>query len=65
MIAASLPRLGMASTESSTLGGMLGVLACLGIFIWVVASARPIRTVIIVLAASAGMIGVAPMMVVG
>jgi hypothetical protein len=65
VVAAASPRLGMAATESATLGGLLGVPACLAILIWVVASTRPVRTVIIVLAASAIMIGTAPMMVTG
>lgn len=61
-IAAALPRFGMAPTESATLGGMLGVLVCLVVIIWIVASTRPIRTVLVVFAASAIMIGAAPMM---
>jgi hypothetical protein len=65
VVAAALPRLGMAGTESATLGGLMGVPACLAIIIWVVASTRPVRTVIIVFAASAIMIGTAPMMVTG
>jgi hypothetical protein len=65
VVATALPRLGMAGTESATLGGLVGVPACLAIIIWVVASTRPIRTVIIVLAASAILIGTAPMMVTG
>lgn len=65
VIAAALPRLGMARTESATLGGMLGMLIYLAIVIWAVASTRPIRTTVIVFAASAIMIGIAPMMAVG
>jgi hypothetical protein len=43
----------------------MGVPACLAIIIWIVASTRPVRAVIIVLAASAIMIVTAPMMVTG
>lgn len=61
MIAAALPRAGMARTESATLGGMLGMLVYLAIVIWVVASTRPMRTSLFVLAAAAIMIGAAPL----
>lgn len=53
LIAAALPRLSMARTESATLGGMLAVLACLAVILWVVATTRLVRTLIIVVAASA------------
>lgn len=65
MIAAALPHAGMARTESATLGGLLGMLIYLAVIIWVVASTRPIRTAIIVIIASAIMIGTAPMMAAG
>lgn len=62
VIGAALPHLGMAATESATLGGMLGPLICVAVIIWVVASTRPLRTTLIVLAASAVLIGTAPLM---
>lgn len=65
VIAAALPHTGVASTESATLGGMLGLLACLAVIIWVVASTRPIRTTLIVFAAAAIMIAAAPLLVMG
>lgn len=65
VVAAALPLAGMARTESATLGGMLGVLAFLAIIIWVAASARPIRTTLIVFGAAAIMIVAAPMLAAG
>lgn len=65
IVATALPHAGMASSESATLGGMLGVLVYLAVILWVAASARPIRTASIVFALSAIMIGTAPMMAAG
>ncbi len=64
LVAAGLPHLGMANTESTTLGGMLGMLVYLTIMIWAVASTRPLRAAVIVFVAAALMILLAPMLVV-
>lgn len=65
VIGAALPLAGMARAEAATLGGMLGLLACAAVLIWMAASPRPVRTAVIVFASAAIMIGGAPLMVHG
>lgn len=60
-----LPALGMAASESATLGGMLGFLVYPAIIIWAAASSRPVRMALVVFLGAAMMITVAPMMVQG
>jgi len=65
LIAAGLPAFGMARSESATLGGILGVLAFLGVLIWAVASARPVRATVLIFVAAASMIAAAPRLLPG
>ncbi len=65
LVATASPHMGMAPTESATLGGMLGIGVFLAILIWLVASTRPVRATLVVLAASALMIGTAPLLAAG
>lgn len=59
LVGTGLPRIGIASTESATLGGMVGPLACLAVMIWLVASGRPLRATVFVIVSAALMIGAA------
>ena len=64
LLAASLPHLGMARSESAMLGGLLGLLIYLGIIIWLVATPHLLRTSIMVAGAAWLMIVLAPWLVV-
>ena len=65
VISAGLPNLGMAPTESATLGGLLGILVYLVIILWAASSPRPVRMAVVVATLSSIMLLSAPMMVAG
>lgn len=65
VIGAGFPHLGMTKSEAATLGAITGLLAYAGVIVWAVSSARPVRSSIVIVAAAAGMILLAPQLAQG
>ena len=62
LLGAGLPHLGIARGEAVSLGMMTGLVVFAWIVVWAVATAKPVRTAVMIAGVSAGMIVGAPLL---